>query len=237
VLAAAGVLLMVGGVLYFRRTLEDIEQEARRGRCGGNLKRLSLALANYADDFGCLPPAYIADERGEPIHSWRVLILPYLEEHEFYEAYSFSEPWNSAHNLALAESAPARIVEQFQCPCDLSIGRNCTSYVAIVGPETLWPDDRMVSYEELAANRTRILLTEVQDSGIHWLEPRDLHYEDACDGLLGSSPHAGFVHIALPICRWGILEDSRLELHADRRSLIIEHLNRQELRREPDETE
>src|SRR5207244_4506816 len=55
-------------------------EASRRSVCVNNLKQIGLALQNYHDDFGCFPPAYIADENGRPMHSWRVLILPYIEQ-------------------------------------------------------------------------------------------------------------------------------------------------------------
>jgi len=65
----------------------------------------------YHDDFGCLPPAFIPDEQGNPKHGWRVLILPYLEKTGFYgteglkrlyQSYDFSEAWDGPHNRKLA---------------------------------------------------------------------------------------------------------------------------------------
>ena len=46
------------------------------------------------------PPAVIFGPDGKPWHSWRVLILPYLEENELYNAYDFSQPWDSPRNNA-----------------------------------------------------------------------------------------------------------------------------------------
>jgi hypothetical protein len=64
-----------------------------------------LAVANYHDVKGHYPPAYIADANGKPMHSWRVLILPYLEENELFEKYDFTQPWNSEANLRLASTS------------------------------------------------------------------------------------------------------------------------------------
>src|SRR4051812_3837711 len=49
----------------------------RRTKCKNHLKDIALALHNYHDAYGTFPPAYIADQNGRPMHSWRVLILPY----------------------------------------------------------------------------------------------------------------------------------------------------------------
>src|SRR5262249_7322884 len=56
----------------------------RRSRCIYKLRQIGMALHSYHDKFGSFPPAYIADENGRPIHSWRVLLLPYLGQTELY---------------------------------------------------------------------------------------------------------------------------------------------------------
>ncbi len=90
-------------------------ESAARSRCVNNLKCIGLAMKFYHDDFGCLPSAFIPDEQGRPKHSWRVLILPYLEKtgiadqgelQGLYEAYDFSEPWNGPTNLKLVHRMP-----------------------------------------------------------------------------------------------------------------------------------
>src|SRR5205823_5427550 len=65
----------------FSLWLVPIVQSARRPDCrrycDPNLKAIALALRTYHSDFGCYPPAYVADRRGRPLYSWRVLLLPY----------------------------------------------------------------------------------------------------------------------------------------------------------------
>ncbi|QDU78053.1 hypothetical protein Pan97_51330 [Bremerella volcania] len=60
---------------------------AQRMQSQNNLKVIGLALHNYHDTYGTLPPAYIPDEDGQPMHSWRVLILPFVEANHIYAQY------------------------------------------------------------------------------------------------------------------------------------------------------
>ena len=76
-----------------------------------NLKEIQLALLNYESAKGSLPPAYIADATAKPMHSWRVLILPYLGEMALYNKYNFNEPWNGPNNSKLAAQVP----DVFRC--------------------------------------------------------------------------------------------------------------------------
>ena len=64
-----------------------------------HLNQLQLAFHNYHQAYGQFPPAFIADDNGTPMHSWRVLILPYIEQQALYNAYDFSEPWNGPKKL------------------------------------------------------------------------------------------------------------------------------------------
>ena len=98
-------------------------------RCPNNLKQIAMALDNYHDTYGCFPPAYSIDEQGRPMHSWRILILPYLEGPSAYQGYDFNEPWDGPNNRQLAEQIPG----VFRCPEATKHGAAAdTHYVAIM---------------------------------------------------------------------------------------------------------
>ena len=148
---------------------------ARRSQCQSHLKVIALALHSYHDVHGSFPPAYIPDATGKPMHSWRVLILPYLERKDLYDRYNFSEPWDGPNNRKLAAEMP----REFACPCQPRPANGPlveTNYLAIVGPNTAWPDGKAVHLSQVSDGTSNTLLVvEVHDSGISWLEPRDLH--------------------------------------------------------------
>jgi len=177
-----------------------------------NLKAIGLALHRYHDDYSMFPPAFIADENGRPMHSWRVLLLPHLAEgHEhsaryyrsqlfkyglfeiskvyervqienrtaeqikyFLEQYRFDEPWDGPNNRKLHD-LPAGA---FHCPDGADPAMN-TSCVAIVGEQTVWTETCGRKIKEITDGTSdTALVVEITDSGIHWLEPRDLQYDD-----------------------------------------------------------
>jgi hypothetical protein len=163
-----------------------------RTQCKNNLKQIVLALHNYHDAYGCFPPAYIADKQGRPMHSWRVLILPFVEFKPIYQQYRFDEPWNGPHNRELTSLN----LNLFHCPAEKSSDTDGeTNYLVVVGPKTVFPGEKCVRISEIAAGT--ILLVEVDNSGIKWGEPRDLSFIEAVRGInpklgLGiSSRHEG----------------------------------------------
>ena len=101
--------------------------------CTQNLKQIGLAMQGYHQNYGCFPPAFVADKQGKPKHSWRVLILPFLGEQELYSKYRFDEPWNGPHNMALVLQMP----KVYRCPSDYDDDRSRTSYAMIVGPHAV----------------------------------------------------------------------------------------------------
>ena len=106
------VLLLV--IVLSPRSFPGAGEATRRARCVNNLKQIGLAMYNYHDQYGCFPPAYTADEHGRPLHSWRVLLLPYLECEDLYDQLRLNEPWNSPYNQQVLKDSDVPSV--FRCP-------------------------------------------------------------------------------------------------------------------------
>jgi len=174
-----------GLLAWLRDEVNQARDAARAAACMDRLKQLGLALANYHAAHGHFPPAYICDENGKPMHSWRVLILPYMEQKAVYDQYDFSVPWDDPKNSKLAmQPGGVPLVHQFQCPGGDLEGTPLTNYLAVVGPQTMWPEDRCIRLTRKSGSRVdTIHLIEVADSDIHWMEPRDLTFEQAAAGI------------------------------------------------------
>ena len=132
-----------------------------------------MAVANYHDHHGQYPPAYLTDAQGRPVHSWRVLLLPYLEHQDLYRQYDFDEAWNGPHNRRLA----ARMPQVYALHGEHRPGRSTTNYLAVVGPETVWPGSEQRTEQDVTDGPSNtILIVENLGMGIHWMEPRDLSF-------------------------------------------------------------
>jgi hypothetical protein len=134
-----------------------------------------LAVANYHDTHGHYPPPYVADADGRPMHSWRVLILPYIEGLNLYEQYDFDEPWDGPHNRTLAGQMP----RGYAFHGTHKPGLTTTNYVAVVGPRTVWRPEKKLTFEDVTDGASNtILIAENKGLGVHWMEPRDLNWDE-----------------------------------------------------------
>ncbi len=80
---------------------------ARRAQSVNNLKQIGLALHNYHSTNNHFPPVATRDKSGKPLLSWRVAILPFIEQSGIFTEFKQDEPWDSPHNKALLERMPA----------------------------------------------------------------------------------------------------------------------------------
>jgi hypothetical protein len=166
-------LFAVAGAVWLFFGVRAAREAARRSQCRGHLAQIQLALWNYHEAHGHFPPAFIAGPDGRPWHSWRVLILPYRDEQAVYDAYRFDEPWDGPHNRLLEDKLSG---QPFQCPSGPDGGRTLiANYVAIVGDDTIFPSAGTVKESDIEDGlENTILVAEIDNSDIHWMEPRDL---------------------------------------------------------------
>ena len=183
IMAVLGGILVFGGILaaLLLPAVQAAREAARRSQCTNNLKQVGLAMHNYHDSFGTFPPAVIADENGRPMQSWRVAILPFIEQAGLHEMYDSDVPWDDPNNEFLM-NVP---VMAYRCPSDASssgASLSCeTNYVMVVGEGTLGgePNEAVQISDITDGTSNTILAIEVGGSGIHWMEPRDVTVEEA----------------------------------------------------------
>ncbi len=160
---------------------------ARRLQCLSNLRQISLALHGYESKYGALPPSRTVDASGRPLHSWRTLILPFLDQDELYRSIDLAKPWNDEANAR----AYATIPSVFRCPASLS-NPNSTTYLAVVGPNACFLPDRPRPLAEITNDHasTLMLIEAGPESAVHWMEPRDA--DEAL--VLGIGPNSTLDH-------------------------------------------
>jgi hypothetical protein len=143
------------------------------------LKYIGQALLDYHESFGRLPPAVVTDKNGKPLYSWRVALLPFLEQGSLYNQFKLDEPWDSPHNKPLLAKTPR---------CYLpALGSNdapgLTRYQVFVGPGTAFERDGLTWDDFTDGPANTILVVEGREP-VPWSKPVDLIY--APDKLLPS---------------------------------------------------
>jgi hypothetical protein len=144
---------------------------------GNNFKEIAIALHAYADAHGGrFPPAVIRGKDGRPLYSWRVAILPYLEEEQLYQEFHLDEPWDSPHNLPLLERMP-----KVYAPVGRTGAAPGETYCqAIVGPGAAFEGDvglRPAKDFPDGAGET-VMLAEAAEA-VPWMKPADLAFDPA----------------------------------------------------------
>ncbi|MHB8952751.1 MAG: DUF1559 domain-containing protein [Pirellulaceae bacterium] len=178
VVAIALVLMFLcgGGVLIalLLPAVQAAREAARRMQCSNNLKQIALAMHNYHQVYNSFPAAYIADDNGRPLHSWRVALLPFLEQAHLYEQYNFDEAWDSPGNLEVARQMP----DVFRCPTlSLPPGGNLTNYVVIVGdpsqpqPQSIFLPNHWTKIADVIDGTSNTLLVVESTVPIEWTRP------------------------------------------------------------------
>jgi hypothetical protein len=183
-------------------TYRHSQELAQQGECAANLQQIGQALLAYHDEHGSFPPAYVADSQGKPLHSWRVLILPYLgdEAAALYAEYDFAEPWDGPNNKLLEARMPA----VYRCPDDDVSPAGDTSYCVVRGQGFVFDKDVAVARGDISDGLERtILVVEAAGAGIPWMAPRD-HVLGSVSLTVAEGPgsaidstHAGGAHVCL----------------------------------------
>jgi hypothetical protein len=160
----------------------------RHLKCMNRLYAIGLAINRYADEHGHYPPAVVCDEHGMPMHSWRVLLLPYLSRldsdggagdtyADVSSCYRWNEPWNSPHNATLAER-----VDAYRCAAQnqhRSRHPHATPFLAAVGQRAWWSGATPRQPDDIRDGLQRTACV-IEATPIHnWMEPADLSVEAA----------------------------------------------------------
>lgn len=188
---------------FLTRPVQAARTAAGRAQSANNLRQLGLALHNYHDVHGHFPPATIrSKDFTKPLLSWRVDVLPYLEQRPLSEQFKLDEPWDSEHNLKLAATMPAvfaspSLTEEMRA-------KGLTTYTAPIfhhlkTPEatTVFADPSGTKFSKITDGTSNtIALVEVHPKhAVPWTKPEDLVIDskakDPLEALRGQ-PNDGF---------------------------------------------
>jgi type II secretory pathway pseudopilin PulG len=163
--------------------VQAAREAARRTASMNNMKQIALAMHNYHDATKFFPQRAILDKQGKPLLSWRVQILPYIEDIEansLHRQFRLDEPWDSEHNKKLLANMPA-VYRNPNLPGDTK-----TNYLVPVGEGTMFSGDKPPRIRDITDGTSKtIMLLEVDaDRAVPWTKPDDFEV-DADDPLAG----------------------------------------------------
>ncbi len=128
------VLLLVGLMVGLMLPAQPDSDPMRQG--AASLRLVAKALEEYRDDCGEYPPTVVRDAEGRPLHSWRALLLPYLDEPLLAAAYHFDEPWDGQHNSLLRHYQPWHY-RDFSCVGTTDRDTTCVQMMEVDGRRVL----------------------------------------------------------------------------------------------------
>ena len=183
---AATIPLMVGLTLP---AIQSARAAARRTQSANNLKQLGLAMHNYHATYKKFPAAVMTADDGVTRYSWRVALLPFLDEKKLYDSYNFTEPWDSPDNLKVLAQMP----NTFRHPNEDS-GTTNSSYYALIGESTAWGDgENAIRIRDMVDGTSNTALVFDARRAIPWTKPQDIEYSADNDvPKLGGYEPGGF---------------------------------------------
>lgn len=185
---AAYAIPLAAAVMF--PAIEQTRGAARQAQSANNLRQIALACLNYESAYQRFPAAYSLAPDGNPLLSWRVAILPFIEEMELYDQFKRDEPWDSPHNIKLLEKMPAI----FRSPNSKS-RPGTTVYLGVGGPNGALGgrgQERKIRFADIVdGSSNTILAMETSDAlAMEWTKPDDgiLPEAFALEKLFGQYP-------------------------------------------------
>jgi type II secretory pathway pseudopilin PulG len=171
--------------------VQAAREAARRNQSMNNMKQLMLSLLNYEAAERTYPAYANFNADGKPLLSWRVHILPFLEQQALYQQFHLDEPWDSDHNKKLIAKMPAVFLNPGS---NLALGDGKTSYLGVKGEDSLFDgSEKGRSMRELTdgTSNSIALVAVDDDAAVIWTKPADWE-PDAADLMKPfDGPHPG----------------------------------------------
>jgi len=149
---------------------------ATRAAAANNLKQIALAMHNYHATHKSFPPAAGYGKDGKPLLSWRVHLLPFLEQKALYDQFHLDEPWDSEHNRKLTDKMPG----VFKSPNSKLRQPGMTNYEVPVAENTTFPPGPTgIKIQDIVDGTSNtILCLEVDDDhAVVWTKPEDWSFD------------------------------------------------------------
>ena len=172
---------------------------SRRMTSINNLKQLALAMYNYHDANGHFPADAIYDKAGKPLLSWRVAILPYIEQDALYKQFHLDEPWDSDHNKKLLAQMPAL----YGFGDEAAAKDHETHYQGFVGKGAFFDGKKGLKVTDITDGTSNTIMLVEAKKAVPWTKPEDVPFDAGklvpklgglFDGIFNAAMCDGSVH-------------------------------------------
>ncbi len=151
--------------------VQAAREAARRMQCSNNLKQIALAMHNYHDEYKAFPPAFTVDANGKPLHSWRTLLLPYMEQQALYSQIDLNKPWDDPVN----QPFNSMVVPTYSCPSAPVNSPEKTTYQVILDPSGIFSGPTPCPMQNIldGTSNTLLVVETPMDAAVPWMSPQD----------------------------------------------------------------
>jgi RNA polymerase sigma factor (sigma-70 family) len=158
-------------IAKYKGEIEKVREAAARTVSANNLKQIGVAMHIYHETNKRLPLHAIYSKDGKtPLLSWRVAILPYIEELALYKEFKLDEPWDSEHNKKLIAKMP----KIYQPAVQGKPGPGQTYYQVFTGPDTVFDGTKQLRLADIGDGTSNTLLAIEAKEPVIWTKPADL---------------------------------------------------------------
>ena len=153
--------------------VQQAREAARRAQSKNNMKQMMLAFHNYHDRYGHFPAQANYDNNGKPLLSWRVHILPFIDQQALYSRFKLNEPWDSPHNRKLIRLMPGTYANP-NLPAS-----SVTNYLAVIGPDSVFSKTGIRIQRIADGTSNTAMMVEVNaDRAVPWTKPVDHEFNE-----------------------------------------------------------
>jgi len=156
-------------------------------KSSNNLKEIALAFHNYNDTVGTLPTNVLSKDK-KPLLSWRVQILPFIEEDALYQKFKLDEPWDSDHNKKLIDKMP-----KLYAPVRVKTEAGMTYYQGFAGSNGMLQAGKY-NIGNIPDGTSNTFMVAESAKPVTWTKPSDLEFNGkdvpALGGMFDGRFHA-----------------------------------------------
>ncbi|MDR1053460.1 MAG: DUF1559 domain-containing protein, partial [Planctomycetaceae bacterium] len=176
------------GIAFLVPAFQAANEAESKMYCLNNIKQIILGFHSYNDAHDELPPLYTVDANGKPLHSWRVLILPYIGEEELYKSIKLDEAWDSEHNKQFHNAD----IPIYSSPAIKNYRPNKKCNYAVIEGQPLKPKDG-ASFDDIKDGLENTIAVVVVNRPFCWMNPKaNITLEDIADGEFGGGGIIGY---------------------------------------------